>query len=264
MHGRPWSLSLTAPHGYRKSSNRMGSVHDVQFAARASRPAALPKDMTTRRPGSASVVVVQGRYYHELHVKAFADVMPTASGFRACCKSWIISRIWASCIWLPFFPRRFVTTVNIADYVNINPVTGRWMTSKRSSRRRTRPSGDDRARHQPHFRPAPVVQAAAMPADTRRRDYYVWATPIKSTKMRASSSPIPRSPTGRGTRSRKPISGTASSRINLTSTTARMYWKSFERNALLARHGRGWPPASMQFHIVGATAQVPRTCRRLT
>jgi hypothetical protein len=81
-----------------------------------------------------------------------------------------------------------------------------------------RPARDHRTGDQPHLGPASLVpggapraarldQARLLRVERQRR----------STPAPASSSPTPRNPTGPGTRSRRPITGTASSRTSRTS-----------------------------------------------
>ena len=104
-----------------------------------------------------------------------------------------------------------------------------------------RPARHHRAGDQPHLRPASLVPArAAAPSPARRRATSMSGpTTTRNIPARASSSSTPRTRTGPGTRSRAPISGTASIRTSPTSTsTIRGARGSARRHALLARPRR--------------------------
>ena len=88
-------------------------------------------------------------------------------------------------------------------------------------RARARHPRHHRAGHQPHLRPASLVPARARaPSPARRRATSMSGpTPTRNIPARASSSSTPSSRTGPGTRSRAPISGTASIRTSPISTS---------------------------------------------
>ena len=115
-----------------------------------------------------------------------------------------------TCLWLlPFFPSPLRDDgYDICDYLERPPrlrhagrlpgVPGRGA--------RARHAGDDRAGHQPHLRPAPLVSGARAQAPARiarARFLRVERHRPEVQRTPASSSPTPRNPTGPGIRWRK-------------------------------------------------------------
>ena len=109
---------------------------------------------------------------------------------------------------------------DIADYHRVHPdygTIGDFRTFVREAHRRGT-ARDHRARDQPHVRSASVVPGSAHARHRARRSATTTcgATRTRSGPRRGSSSPTPRLRTGRGTRSPRPTTGTASSRISRT------------------------------------------------
>ncbi len=147
--------------------------------------------------------------------------------------------------------------------------TARCATSAAGARLpRSRHPGHHRAGHQPHVRPASLV-----PARPPRQAGLGGARFLCLERHRpevqglpASSSPIRRSRTGPGTRSPRPIIGTASTRTSLTSiSTIPSCWKrssaSCGSGSTPASTDCGWTPSPISS---SAKARTARTCPRPT
>ena len=121
---------------------------------------------------------------------------------------------------LPFYPSPLKDDgYDIADYTDIHPQYGNAARLQGVPRRRPRPrpARHHRAGHQPHLRSAPLVPARpprrpAAPSATSTSG----ATRPSSTRKRASSSRTSSRPTGPGTPSPRPTTGTASTATSPT------------------------------------------------
>ena len=186
-----------------------------------------------RRAGGASQVVLKRdddpQWYrdaviYQLHVKSFFDSNDDGVGDFAGLlqKLDYIAELGVDTLWLlPFYPSpRKDDGYDIADYRGVHPDYGTLHDARRFVREAHARglARHHRAGHQPHQRPAPLV-----PARPRRPARLLAPQLLRLVRhrpevprTRASSSSTPRSPTGPGTRWRRPISGTASTATSRT------------------------------------------------
>ena len=169
---------------------------------------------------------------YQLHVKAFQDSNGDGIGDFAGLTERLdyLRDLGVTALWLlPFYPSPGRDDgYDIADYGAINPDFGSMRDFRRfmQEAKRRDLQGDHRTRHQPHLRPAQMVQArqAQRQATPARATGTSGATTTRNIPAPASSSPTPRSRTGPGTTRPAPITGTASSRTSRTSTSTIRAW----------------------------------------
>jgi len=117
-----------------------------------------------------------------------------------------LQELGVTCLWmLPFFPSPLRDDgYDIANYVDVNPSYGTLNDFKQvlDAAPSARHAGHDRARHQPHERTStPGSKPLASPERlARARHVRLEAIPTRSLRAFASSSPIPKNPTGPGTK----------------------------------------------------------------
>ena len=161
---------------------------------------------------------------YEVHVRAFNDSNGDGIGdFPGLTQKLdYIQDLGVNTIWLlPFYPSPMKDDgYDIADYHNVHPQYGTREDFVEFVREAHQPrtEGHHRAGHQPYLRPA--SRGSRLRAGHRQGRPSATTTSgairTPSTRVRASSSPTPRSPTGPGIRWPKPITGTASSAISRT------------------------------------------------
>ena len=182
-----------------------------------------------RAPRQARVDRVDTLWYkdaiiYQLHVRAFRDSNNDGIGdFRGLTERLdYIQDLGVTAIWLqPFFPSPLKDDgYDIADYTNVNPQYGTLDDFQRVSRRGPSPrfASHHRAGDEPHVGSARVVSAIAPRAGRLATGAIgtCGATRPTNTTKRGSSFRISNRPTGVGTRSPAPISGTASTAISPT------------------------------------------------
>ena len=139
---------------------------------------------------------------------------------RGCAASSITCRISGSprCGCCRFIPRRCATTATTSPITrtSIRPTAG-WPISRPSSARRTAAtsgSSPSWSSTTPRISiPGSSARVARSPA-RRCATFTCGATPTRNSRKPASSFSTPRNRTGRGTRWRRPITGTASIRTS--------------------------------------------------
>ena len=159
---------------------------------------------------------------YELHVKTFHDSDGDGMGdFRGLIEKLdYLQELGVTAIWLlPFYPSPMRDDgYDIADYFDVNPNYGTLddFQAFLARRARARAAGDHGTGDQSHLRSESVVPELAPGGAgfAGARDYTSGAIRRRNTRMRGSFSKISRPRTGRGIRSRKPITGTASIRIS--------------------------------------------------
>ena len=161
---------------------------------------------------------------YQLHIKAFYDSDNDGVGdFTGLTEKLdYIKDLGVNTIWLlPFYPlaaaRRWLRYFRLYLRQSHLRDDGRLSALyKRSAC--ARPESHYRTGHQPHLRPAPVVQARAgsTPPDRRHATGTSGATPTPNMPARASFSRTPKNRTGPGIPSPRRITGTASSRTSRT------------------------------------------------
>ena len=211
---------------------------------------------------------------YEIHVRAFADSNNDGIGDfpGPHVRLDYLQDLGVTCLWLlPFFPSPLRDDgYDIADYVDVNPSYGTLNDFKLflDAAHTARHAGDDRARHQPHLRPAPVVQGRPPRAARLAgpRNVRLVRDRPEATKASASSLPTPRNPTGRGTTRPRPSTGIASSRTSPTSiSTIPASWKRSSKPCVSGSTWASMPSGSTPFRISSsATAPTARTCPRPT
>ena len=158
---------------------------------------------------------------YQLHVKAFSDSNGDGIGDFAGLTERLdyLQDLGVTTLWLlPFYPSPGRDDgYDISDYGDINPDFGTMRTSAASCRRRSAAvcaSSPSSSSITPRTSiPGSSARSAARQARARATGTS-GATPTRNTPARASSSPTPRNRTGPGTRRRRPITGTASSRTS--------------------------------------------------
>src|SRR5579864_6811561 len=175
------------------------------------------------RPGSASDPLwYKDAIIYELHVRAFADGNDDGIGDLG----GLIERLdylqdlGVTCLWLlPFFPSPLRDDgYDISDYLNIHPDYGTLDDFRRlldGAHARGLQVLIELVINHTSDRHAWFQRAREAPPDRRSGTSTCGATPNSGTGMPGSSSPTRRSPTGRGTLSPRPTTGTGSSRISL-------------------------------------------------
>jgi glycosidase len=183
-----------------------------------------------RRPRGAEARSGDALWYkdaviYEVHVRAFADSNDDGIGDFAGLTSRLeyIQSLGVNVIWLlPFYPSpQKDDGYDIADYRGIHPAYGTLADFREFVR-------------EAHRRGLRVITELVI---NHTSDQHPWfqsarrapagsygASPPIDTRTRASYSPTPSSRTGAGTRSRAPITGTASSVINPISISPIRGW----------------------------------------
>ena len=169
---------------------------------------------------------------YQLHVKAFADSNNDGIGDFAGLteKLGYLQDLGVTTLWLlPFYPSPGRDDgYDIADYGDINPDFGTMKDFKRfiqeAKKRGLRVITE--LVDQSHLRPARLVQARPpqRPKIRAPATGMSGAIPTRNTRARGSSSPIPRSRTGPGTRKPASSTGTASSRTSRISISTIRAW----------------------------------------
>ncbi len=160
---------------------------------------------------------------YELHVRAFADSNNDGIGDFPGLMSRLdyLQDLGVTCIWLlPFFPSPLRDDgYDIANYTDVNPSYGTLSDFKafldaahqRNMQVMIELVINHTSDQHPWFKAARLA-----PAGFAAAQYVcVVAEPISCTKTPASSSPIPKNPTGPGTKRPKPTTGIGSFRISL-------------------------------------------------
>ncbi len=164
---------------------------------------------------------------YQLHVKAFFDSNGDGIGDFAGLTEKLdyLQDLGVTTLWLlPFYPSPGKDDgYDIADYRRINPDFGtmrdfrRFMTEAKRRGLRVitelviNHTSDQHRGSSAHGGPGPIATPATGTSG---------ATPTRNTPAPASFSPTPRNRTGPGTRRRRPITGTGSSRTSPISTSA--------------------------------------------
>ncbi len=184
------------------------------------------------RPAASDPLWYKDAIIYQLHVKAFFDADDDGIGdFQGLCRKLdYLQDLGVTALWLlPFYPSPLRDDgYDISDYKNINPSYGRMARLQGVRARGASPQSahHHRAGHQPYLGSASLVSAGASGKAAARifAIFMCGAIPTRSSPKRESSLSTPRNRTGRGTRWRRPITGTDSTRISPTSiSTIRGY-----------------------------------------
>jgi hypothetical protein len=163
---------------------------------------------------------------YQLHIKAFYDSNDDGIGdFRGLTEKLdYVKDLGVTAIWLlPFYPSPLRDDgYDVADYRNVNPLYGRAATFSISCARRIAATCASSPSSSSTTRRTSIRGSRRHVARRKDRANAIFtsgATIRTNTAARGSSSPIPRSRTGRGTTSRRRITGIASSATSPTSTS---------------------------------------------
>ena len=171
-----------------------------------------------KHPGSAfDPLWYKDAVIYELHVRTFSDSNDDGIGdFRGLMKRLDYLRdLGVTCLWLlPFFPSPLRDDgYDIADYLEVHPDYGTledFQAFLAAAHERDLQVMIELVVNHTSDRHAWFQRAREAPPGSPERDFYVWSDTDRTTRTRASSSPIRRSRTGPGIRWPRPTTGTAS------------------------------------------------------
>ena len=158
---------------------------------------------------------------YEVPVRAFMDSNGDGVGdFRGLIEKLdYLQDLGVTALWvLPFYPSPLRDDgYDIADYSTVNPIYGNLDDFRRfleeAHRRGLRVITELVVNHTSDQHPW-FQRARRAPAGSPERNFYVWSDTTEALRTPASSSRISSRPTGPGTRSPAPTTGTASIPIN--------------------------------------------------
>ena len=209
----------------------------------------MSEPLAVRHSAAADPLWYKDAIIYQLHVKAFFDSNDDGIGdFEGLTRKLdYLQDLGVTALWLlPFYPSPLRDDgYDIADYRNVNPSYGTHdaisaLRARGASRAACASSPSSSSTTPRTSIPGSSARARAKPGSRAAQLLRLERHRPEITRTRASSSSTPRSRTGRGTRWRRPITGTASIRTSPTSTSTTRGCSSAiaRRHALLARHRR--------------------------